>query len=98
MAGLDMEYAENEGGLQQLREECEKNPHGEGGVLAKAESSGRSGERGDNWTWTENGWKEKEKGDHPQYHLPENWVPMGKGVKGRPKRDDVVILQDRYRD
>ena len=35
---------------------------------------------------------------HPQYSLPSNWVPMGKGTKGRPKRDDIVILQDRYRD
>lgn len=35
---------------------------------------------------------------HPQYCLPSNWVPMGKGTKGRPKRDDIVILQDRYRD
>lgn len=83
MALIELQEAENEGGIQEAREELRNNPDGERGAISKAEDSL---------------WPRTLEVSHPQYDLPENWVPMGKGVKGRPKRDDVVILQDRYRD
>jgi co-chaperonin GroES (HSP10) len=95
---IRMEMAENESGLQELREDLDKNPLGERGPLMKAEAY--EDVKGNALVdWAMNAPVTAISGPcHPQFDLPENWVPMGKGVKGRPKRDDVVILQDRYRD
>ena len=68
MSDIQLEFEENEAGLNILRDEIDK-------------TSGQS-------TIFHN----------PEYDSPRNWVPMGKGVRGRPKQNYIVVKQDLYRD
>jgi co-chaperonin GroES (HSP10) len=86
MTNIQPEFPENEGGLQLLREDVERNPNGEQAILTSF-NPGKILEQVSRLPL-----------HHPEFDSPENWVPMGKGAKGRPRQNQVVILQDRYRD